>query len=454
MRSVIGWKHRLLRGGEEGQGLAYVLVLGAVLLIFLTALVNVLVQEERWVVGSLRRSQLVNVGDAAVDRAIYKLQLGGNWDALGKGLIAGYHQDVVYTDQPGILYTIQVLDGNWTPTVTSGGVSCTGYQIGNPKSERTITVFLTKSNTGEKKKIQAVVIQSALNAAIFSGGQIVIGGSADAHWGPVVSYSTASDSIPLPNTLPDHPIFESVGGITIGGSPAAGSQICIGAPTAGNCVWPGDSGLLPMPPFDFTGLRITAQNSNGIKNFYDDGANSCTWTGGLPSNMQDGSIVFYDTCDHGNYNPVTDSLCGSKSSCGLPAHGADVKVSGSWCGTGFLIVQGDLTTDGTGCTMAITMTPPPDCSPKYETPANAATNCVPITDPTLFWNGTIYVAGNLKSTGNKKVYGTVDAYNSAGIKGNFSIWFKTANATLGYLGKTVSTEIWMDRKPMGGDIFP
>jgi len=437
---------------EEGQGLAYVLVIGTVLLVFLIALVNVLVLEEKWVVGSARRSQLVAAGDAAIDRALYKLQMGGNWDSLGKGLIDGYHNDVVYSDQPGIRYTIQVLEGNWTPTVY-GGVTSTGYIMGDPKLERTIIVSLSNSKTGERRKIEAVIIQTVLNSAIFSGGQIQVGGSADAHWGPVVSYSSASDSIPL-SSLPTHPIFMSYGGITIGGVSAESAGKWSAVPSAGVSVYSNNKSLGTQPTFDtlwYKQQALTGMAASPSIGWYESGAGSCSWAGGLPAVTDpDETVVFYDNClATAKYDPTINTPCGG--TCSGNAIGADVKVAGNWCGQGTLVVMGNLDTKGTGCSMSLTMTPPTDCYPKYDTDVSG---CTSVSNPDLFWNGFIYVAGALSSSGNKKVYGTIYAYDTAGITGNFSIWYKSQNSTLATLGRTVFTKLWLERKPIQGDVFP
>src|SRR6185436_11620814 len=103
------------RRAEEGSGLAYVIVIGVVLLVFLIALVDVLTKEMRFLVGVSRRSQLVHGGDAGIDRALFALQKGGNWDDIINHTVSGYEQDVTYTDIPGMRYTIRVREGNWTP---------------------------------------------------------------------------------------------------------------------------------------------------------------------------------------------------------------------------------------------------------------------------------------------------------------------------------------------------
>ncbi len=429
------------RDGESGQGLPFVLVTGTVLLVLLVALVDLLWNEMKFLSKTAKRSVMVVAADGAVDRAIYALQKGGGWDAVPKAAVAGYAQDSVYSDQPGVIYTLKVEEGNWTP----------GIQIGDTKLERTITVFLTHTVTGEKKKVQAVVIQSTLNSAIFSGGQITIGGSADVNWGPVVSYSMASDAIPL-GSLPTHPIFMAAGGITIGGTAASlmvPSKDC-SDPSAAVCVneyaTPSELGAQPVVPIaEFRSIAI-AQNATG-KGWYQGGAGTCTWNTAIPA-TDDTSVCFFDTCDGTNYNPVTDTVC---SGCTSTAHGADIKVAGSWCGNGVLVVMGDLDTKGTGCGMSLTMTPPPNCYPKYDTNSG---NCAAVNNPTLFWNGFVYVAGSLSSSGNKKVYGTIYAYDSAGITGNFSVWYKTSNSTIGYLGKSVFTKCWLERAPVAGDVFP
>lgn len=452
------WKRWLRPGarGEQGQGLAFVLVTGAVLLIFLVALVDVLWNEMKFLVKAQRRSVMVVAGDGAVDRGIYALQKSGNWDAIPTGAVPGYDYDgtaghnTTYSDQPGVIYGLRIQEGNWTP----------GVQIGDAKLERTITIFLTHTVTGEKKKIQAVVFLSQINSAIFSGGQIVIGGSAEAHWGPVVSYQTSGVGIPIKGSAPpDFPVFLAKSDITLAGVVAESTAYWCTDPQAGKCVYSNDVGLGPEPivPIDF--YKDRAQNggyysgptaaSIAAGNF----KSPCGWNSTIPASTSTG-VYFFDTCDGKSYNPVTDSVC--TGACSGTSHGAKLSggpdaLTGNWCGQGVLIVLGDLETKGTGCGMALTMTPPPDCYPKYDT---GTAGCQNIANPTLFWDGFVYVAGSLSSSGNKKLYGTVYAYDSAGVTGNFAVYYKSNNAAVGALGKTVFTKLWMERKADRGEVFP
>src|SRR5690349_10661956 len=94
--------------GEDGQGLAFVLVTGAVLLVFLIALVDLLWNEMKFLVKTQRRSVMMIAADGAVDRGIYALQKSGNWDGIPQGAVGGYNYsgtptaDTVYSDQPGV----------------------------------------------------------------------------------------------------------------------------------------------------------------------------------------------------------------------------------------------------------------------------------------------------------------------------------------------------------------
>jgi len=419
--------------GEDGQGLGYVLVIGSVLLILLVAIVDILRKEMNWMVSGNKKNFLLHAADAGIDRAKYALQQGSNWNDIPKYVIPGYNQDAKYTDTPGVFYTLKVEEGNMTPHV----------QIGNLKMERTVTVCATYTPTGERKKVVALLLQSTINSAIFSGGQIAIGGSADIRWGPVVSYSTASNSIQV-NTC-DHPIYMSKGGIT--GCPGLQDNPTPQAGKYYNSYGTDEEiGAPPVIPLDQWRSIAKAQGT------YQGGGNVCyTPNENILGNMDDDTVVFWDTCDGTDYDPKTDSPCSGSCHAGSGGHGVDVKITGSWGGKGILVVMGDLTTAGTNA-MPTTLVPPTDCYPKFE--SNAA-NCTGYPkNVSVLWDGFMYVAGSLSSKGNKDVYGTVYAYSTAGITGNFTVWYKSNNSSLGYLGKSIMTELWMERKEETGDVFP
>jgi len=452
------------RDPESGQGMAYVLVIGAVLLVFLTALVDIIRKEMIFIVGAGRRTVLIHQGDAAIDRAIFSLQQADHWTSLSSGLVPGYLADVTYTDIPGLRYTIRIQEGNWTPYSPALGPETTFTPAGDVNLNRTITVLVSNTMTGERKKIQAVVIQSTLNSAIYSTGQVMVSGSCDVHWGPVVSYSTASDSIPLPSNWTDHPIYMSKGGITLGGtniSSLAGKQ-CTN-PTVGVCAYENDPKLTkaPIVPIDELRDKALAQNSDGL-HYYGptNGNDMCkgTYSPSLPANMVDDTVVFFDTCDGKNFTSGVDTVCGGNNgdcnynagACSTTNHGCAVHFSGG-CGQGSLVVLGNLDLSGNGSCPNTLMTGPANCVNVLE--ANAA-NCNNTTATNMFWNGLIYVANCFTSTGTKQIYGTVAAYNTSGIGGNFSIYYKTSNATLGFLGQSVMISLWTERKPLPTDIFP
>ncbi|MEK7475637.1 MAG: hypothetical protein AAB152_08395 [Candidatus Coatesbacteria bacterium] len=430
--------------GESGQGLAYVLIISAVLLVFLVALVDVLTRESKWIVRQAKGLDLLHAADAAIDRGLYALQRGGNWDGIPSGSVIGYDQNKVYSDSPGMLYTIKIQEGNWTP----------GYMMGDKASERTITAFVTYTPTGEHKKVQAVVIKSTLNSALFSGGGIQVKGSADINWGPVVSYASGPNTIVDPANADDHPVYMSRGGIV-----AKGLTPCLGdgIPTVGVCYleYASVESLGTTPFVDLDQLRFEADQQKTLVNPTTLGK-ACVDVGPaggpMPGTAGAESVIFYDTCDGKNYYPppTGSNLC--KGACTAINNGADVKFTGG-CGQGKLIVLGDLTTAGNGsCEDGVLLPPPADCN-KYDKdgdtcpPYNVYTN-------NEFWDGFIYVAGNLNSNGVKMIYGTIYANNSAGVSGTFKIFYKPDNNALASLGKTCFIELWMERAPKAGDVFP
>ncbi len=423
--------------GESGQGIAYVLVICAALLVFVIAIVDVIRNESRFIVKQTRAQRFIHAEDGAADRAMYALLKGGNWDALPSGAVTGYQQDAVYTDVQGMKYTLKVQEGNWTP----------GYMIGDQDAERTITVFATMSPTGEHKKLQVVVIKSTLASALFSGGVISIGGNVTVHWGPVVSYATIDDCIPMAS-IPTTAIYLAKGGITIGG--------CM----AENCSPPLDSsdpqaslsvdshstsiGTEPVVPLDLYKQAAMQQNQDSSSSLFYIADGTCQPTFAIPSPIgkPEDMVVFYDT---------TDTLKWDSGICGGGGNGVDVKKTGNKFGTGKLIVMGDLDVKGTGQGSPM-MYPPVDCQPRYA--PVSANDCVAFADGQIFWDGFVYIANELKGAGNVKVYGTLYAKSTANLTGHVTIWYKSTNNQLGELGKTVNIKLWKPRPPQAGDVFP
>ncbi len=432
---------------EEGQGLAFVLVVSASLLLLATVLVQLLREEMRFTIGSGKRATLLYAADAAVDRAMYALQVGGNWDSIPQGLVAGYKQDVTYTDIPEIRYTIRIQEGNWTP----------GVQTGDSDNERTVTVFARNTKTGEMGKIQAVLLLSSLDSALYSEGQVYVLGSSDIHWGPIVSYSTASDSIPNPQSWTDHPIFLSKGGILLNNKGSASSQgLNCTDPVVGKCVceYCTSLGAAPIVPVDTLRKTALAQNSDG-KHYFGPYTSPSTFTCGqvvsptLPAAMDDDDVVFFDTADGKNFNPDTDTICKGAYGAG-DDRGADIKFTDG-CGKGSLIILGDLWLSGNGACPTITMVAPSDCDKLEADPAN----CLNEASTKLFWEGFVFVAGDLTSQGTQQIYGSLFCYGlTSDTKGNFSLYYKSDTQGTGYFGKSLLVKVWLERGPAPGDVFP
>jgi hypothetical protein len=442
------------RRGESGAGLAYVLIVGAVLLILLTTLVDVLVREMKWIVGTGKRNVMIHAADGAIDRAMHALQVGGNWDAMGKGLIEGYRKDVTFTDIPEIAYTIKVQEGNWTPYPGPLVLAETGFTpAGDKRLDRTITIYLSNTRTGEKKKIQTVVMQTTLDSALFSGGVIGVSGSAEVHWGPVVSYSLLSNSMDLGKAVPDYPIYISAGGIVINSLPAGLNSPSLDCddPIAGKCVSEQAADTLgPMPEMPLDTWRATAQaQAKSDPTHYYAGVCGIQKNPAMPV-MDANSVVFFDSMDGKNFKSGTDTLCSGAYSGGND-RGTTVRFTAGTCGQGIFVVMGDLDTAGNGACADIMMKAPSNCVGKLE--ANAA-NCADKSSWKLFWDGFIYVGNKLTSIGTKMLYGSMFVYDNTGIGGNFSVYYKSSNSGLGTLGKTITRKVWMERAPLAGEKFP
>lgn len=440
--------------GESGQGLPYVLVVGVVLLVLLIAIVEGIVTEMRWLVGSQKRARVFQAADAGVDRGLYALLRPAAWEGLP---ILYYNADRVYTDIPGIKYTIKIQEGNWTPYSPAMGPE-TSYTPINVKTERTITVFASYTVTGERRKIQAIAAKSVLNSALYTEGVLSLGGSADIYWGPVVSYQSGPGSIDLTGQpacqVPARPIYISCGGITLGGSDAA--SVCGVSENnnayAGLKVDAGNPAWCDPPPQQYTywSDRAKAWDIKGTagpapKRYYFTGQANWAFTGfpntksgEWPNYMIDAGLdstcVFFDVPD-----ATAPYAVGSNE--------VTMKATGGCCGSGVLFVMGNLDMQGSGNCNNISAIPPTDCAKM----GGPCTN--PTTIKGAFWEGYIWVENTIYANGTKLVYGTVGARNGIG-SGNFEIWFKSNNKTLAALGETVTIKYWRERKPENWDVFP
>jgi hypothetical protein len=439
------------RGGEQGQGLGYVLVVGAVLLVFVIAIVDLLVSEARWLIGSQRRGQVLQAADAALDRALYVLQRGSNWEAVP---VANYDRDFTYTDIPGIRYTIRIQKGNWTPYAPAMGPE-TAYTPANVDMERTITVWATYTATGERRKVQGIAVKATLNSALYAEGTIAMGGSTDVYWGPVVSYDTGPKAIALTAggqcSVKSHPIFIAKGGIDLNGQEAQPCGKDSPDPFAGVSVDSYSTALGDPPKVPIDDYRNRAKALDKItpslagpapKRYYFSGQALWSFTsipgsGAWPdfmTNEGDPTVVFFDTVD------------------GLPykgTNGTTVRLSGgNNCGAGVLVVMGVLDVQGSGNCAAVKAVPPPDCL-KLGGPCTPN----PYTISGHVWDGFVWAQNRLDAAGTKKFYGSVGATNGVGT-GNLEIWYKSGNKSLGYLGQRVAVRYWRERKPEPWDVFP
>lgn len=425
MNTVSKWQ-----GGERGQGLGYILITSAVLLILLVALVDLVVREMRASVMTAKKNIVLHAADAGVDRAINALQVANNWKDIPKGLVPGYNGDRSYTEVAGVVYRLKIQEGNWTP----------GVQMGDVDAERTITVFATQTITGDRKKIMAVVLQSTVGSALFSAGTVAIGGSAKIHWGPVVSYSSDPNSIPSPKQFP---IYISAGGIGGALPPCNGAE-----PLYNTCVDEYSTSLGSPPAFPLEDMRYIAKGQST----YQGGNNKCySPDETILGNKDDNTVVFWDSCDGLDYHPEKgDTICPG-GSWTPTAHGIEKHITGgSWGGKGTLIIMGNLKNTG-GDNQPVSMIAPKDCVGKYGDTAECADNNGAGLVSDAMWDGLIYIAGALASTGGKTVYGSMYAYDTASVFGNFQVYFKTNNKGNAFMGKSVLTKLWMERAPSASD---
>lgn len=155
---------------RRGQ-MAITLVLGVLMLlmIIIPVLDRYVSNEAKWGVKERKSSLAFHLAEAGADRGYWKLKENSdNWDTVaGGGSIAGYNDDVDYTDIEGGSYRVRMEQGD---TATKVDIIATGKDY----------------TSNEYRAIKVVYSKEGITAAL-QAGSVSASGNVAVHWGPMMS---------------------------------------------------------------------------------------------------------------------------------------------------------------------------------------------------------------------------------------------------------------------------
>lgn len=243
----------------RGQTLPLVLVLLTVLLVGVPAVVVLMQADTNQTVQQQRSTVAFNLAEAGIDRGMWKLKSStGTWDKAMKGTpIAGYHNDVVYTDVAGGSYRIN-------------------FSMGPGASRVSITAEGQDASTHAKRAIRVVYRNQCIPGAIISGGVVTWANAFSAHWGPVMAH----DNINITDANAANEYFPRKFSRQVVTSVPARPRDTNGLtpPNTDNEEWWSDYDVPDLPVPDFTSLRSSAAAS-GTLNVYGCKKTGASWDG-------------------------------------------------------------------------------------------------------------------------------------------------------------------------------
>ncbi|MBI4395930.1 MAG: hypothetical protein HY548_02460 [Elusimicrobia bacterium] len=166
-------KENIFRGNASGQMIIAAVVATLLVAIFIPVIVQYVRNEARWATKQKKTTAAFHQAEAGIDRGLWKItEADQNWtDAKNGVLIAGYDDDVEYTDLAGGKYTIRFSSGPLTGQVT---VRAIGWD----------------TSTNEKRVVEAVYSKSVINAGLQVEGGMQYKPGLEVHWGPIVAFQS------------------------------------------------------------------------------------------------------------------------------------------------------------------------------------------------------------------------------------------------------------------------
>ncbi|MEK6646199.1 MAG: hypothetical protein AABY84_05970 [Candidatus Firestonebacteria bacterium] len=468
---------------EKGQVTVMILIASVVLVVLIGTIAMLMKQENKWMVKSKKSTVALHIADAAIDRVIYKLQIGNNWDNITN--LIGYRNDVTYSDISGGTYVVNVIIGDATNQDSDDdgieddededddddgieddidddddgdGIEDDDDdgdeedededdedEEGEFENRRTVIITSTATGTGERRKLQAVLSKTTLNRGLSSGGQALLGGSSDVYWGPIISYSIADPSINVgTNSVKDHPEWYAMGHI----HKQSGAEITTASYSNYHPNTPSSS-MPAVVNLDFNYFKAVAKSTNTY--FASDVTHSTSQIAdhsppaaavhnanqthyppiaadftSLATQYTQDIVIFVDTTDKLAYNGTNG--CGTVTMQGNYNHGT-------------LIVMGDLDFGGNG-TGSLSV-PIPSTAEGQGGPDEPN----PYTINFAIFKGLIYVADDFTATGTPAVFGCMIVGDSPNNTGNVKIYYDE-NLNINGTGlKTISVSSWRELVP-------
>ncbi|MEK6646200.1 MAG: hypothetical protein AABY84_05975 [Candidatus Firestonebacteria bacterium] len=429
---------------KKGQVTVMILIASVVLLVLIGTIVMLMKQENKWMIKTKHSTTALHIADAAIDRVIYKLQIGNNWNNV-TGL-TGYRNDVTHSDIAGGTYVVNVVIGDTSNDPGQEEQDDEEEEVADEfTNNRTVIVTATSTGTREKRKLQVVLYKTTLNRGLSSGGQSFLGGSSDVYWAPILSYSTADPSIDVgTNSVKDHPEWYAVGHI----HKQSGAEITTASYSNYHPNTPSSS-MPAVVSLDFDYFKAVAKSTN---TYFSSGVNHSTSQiadhapPAVAAHNADGThyppikadfealatqytqdiVIFVDTTDTLAYNGT--------NGCGI------VQMQGGY-NHGTLIVMGDLNFGGNG---GGTLTVP---IPSTAAAQHGPTSPDPYTINFAIFKGLIYVADDFTATGTPAVFGCVIVGDSPNNTGSVKIYYDENLNLTGTGLKTISIKSWRELVP-------
>jgi hypothetical protein len=257
------------RRGEGGQVLVGVILLMMILLIMVPALVQWTQVESKASVGDAKNTIAFNLASAAVERGYWKIKSSTNTcaEALAGTPIAGYSNEVTYSDVSGGTYRIY-------------------FASGPSSKEVTVTGEGRDNSTGKVRAITAVYQNNTLFSPLMAQGNIQMNCSMVPYWGPILSKGDivlnddVEGSFYWPQKYAQGVVWcNNTGTGTCNDTIAGHARDMNGLtpPNTDNTEWWSDYPYVPeVPLLDFATFKTSATNS-GTLNVYGCANTGATW---------------------------------------------------------------------------------------------------------------------------------------------------------------------------------
>jgi hypothetical protein len=168
-----------LKKAQDTAGFAMIAAIGALVLvaIFTPLLLRYVQNEAIWSTKQRRTTTAFHLAEAGVDRGLWKLTESKDiWtDAKNGIVIAGYDDDVVYTDVAGGEYKIKFSSGPQP-----------GYVTVRAKGRDTSNL--------EMRVVEAAFTKDTINAGLQVEGGMDYRPNMHIHWGPVVNFTSINQA--------------------------------------------------------------------------------------------------------------------------------------------------------------------------------------------------------------------------------------------------------------------